>query len=563
MSSQTATPGQERQRSRQACVPCRQRKRKCDGKLPCSTCTGYGYICDFKEVAQQNPLKRRSDSEGSSPQAAKAPRVSSEPHDSPAVPPTQQHGVLEPSKQRYVGRQSSVAFPLFVGLDVQAKNPPRLHSFAYNAGIRREPGYTVKFQMVEYIPWDIAKSLIDVYISTIHPVFKFLDEGQLYQQGEEHWHGQPQGCNFEAVLSGVIALGSLFKGALGQEREMRVVRHAKDILEDYHVGRAPSIEQVSAWILRTIYVRATSRPHVSWLCSCTMMHLVEATGLQHEPEAMILPPTKATLDSTEGRPDTVKRIAQVAECLHVLIAYDYGRSLMNISIHSQEPVRLSISDADFTPQLCQLVQAMPVGNASRGSVVEPQQLVLALERVTSIHVDHDFLLLVRTDLAFCLYRRLRIMDFRFQQEQLDQVIGVGVDALGAAHRLSDRNEPWWNILGTVFQFVCVLLAMDTPASLVKLPESMTVLETITDRLNTHLATEALVTARQLIRASMDKKRKGLTCLERALGEDSTEAATNNVAYAAPPIDGIFNPFSQPPQSPLLDLDSLLDMEFMH
>ncbi|PWY85043.1 putative C6 transcription factor [Aspergillus heteromorphus CBS 117.55] len=563
MSSQVATPGQERQRSRQACVPCRQRKRKCDGKLPCSTCTGYGYTCDFKDVAEQNSAKRSAESEGYSPRVAKAVRVSAEPHDSPAVPSAQQHGVLEPSKQRYVGRQSSVAFPLFVGLDVQATNPPRLHSFAYNAGIRREPGYSVNFQVAEYISWDTVKSLIDVYMSAIHPVFKFLDEGQLYQRGEEHWNGQRQGSNFEAVISGVIALGSLFKGALGQEREMRVVRHAKDILEDYDVGRSPCIEQVSAWILRTIYVRATSRPHISWLCSCTMMHLVEATGLHHEPDAMILPPSKTGPDSTGARPDTVKRIAQVAECLHVLIAYDYGRSVMNISIHSQEPVRFLMSDADFTPQLCQLIQSMPVGQMFRDSAVGSQQLVLALEKVTSVHVDHDFLMLVRTDLAFCLYRRLRLGDSRLQQEQQDLVISTGMAALGAANRLADQNWPWWNVLGTVFQFVCVLLAMDTPASLVKLPESVKALETISGYLNTHLATEALATARQLIRASMDKKRKGLTCLERALGDNNTESLTNTAAYAPAPIDGAFDPFSQSLQSPFLDLDFLLDMDFMH
>ncbi|OOF94508.1 hypothetical protein ASPCADRAFT_515981 [Aspergillus carbonarius ITEM 5010] len=515
MSSQTLA-SQERQRSRQACVPCRQRKRKCDGSLPCSTCSGYGYDCEYKEVAQQRSSKRRATSEGSLPKT-KSARLSAEPGDNPAVP--SQQGILEPSKQRYVGRQSSVAFPRLVGLDVQAENPPRLHSFAYNAGIRREPECTVNFQVANHVSWDTAKSLVEVYISAIHPVFKFLDGDQLYKRGEEHWHGNAQGSSFEAVISGVIGLASLFRGTLGQEREMRIVRHAKDILEDYYVARSPSIEQVAAWILRTIYVRATSRPHIAWLCSCTMMHLVEATGIQHEPGSIVLPGIGTSRSS--GPSDYVKRIGQVAECLHILIAYDYGRSVMNLSLHTQEPVCFPMSDIDYTPQLCQLIQAMPVGNMTRDSLVGSQQLVLALKRVSSIHLDHDFLVLVQTDLLFCLYRRLRLVDFHFQQEQLDQVIGSGTGALEAARRLVNENQPWWNVLGTVFQFVCVLLAIDSPASLTKLPESTKVLEMIADRLNTHLANEALITARQLIRASMDKKRKGLMCLERALGEGAS------------------------------------------
>ncbi|PWY96710.1 putative C6 transcription factor [Aspergillus sclerotioniger CBS 115572] len=556
MSSQTLA-GQERQRSRQACVPCRQRKRKCDGSLPCNTCSGYGYDCEYQDVAQQRSSKRRATSEGSLPQT-KSVRLSTEPGDNPAVP--SQQGILEPSKQRYVGRQSSVAFPLFVGLDVQAADPPRLHSFAYNAGIRREPECAVNFQVVNHVSWDTVKSLIEVYISTIHPVFKFLDGDRLYNQGDDHWHGKPQGSSFEAVISGVIGLASLFKGTLGQEIEMRIVRHAKDILEDYYVARSPSIEQVAAWILRTIYVRTTSRPHIAWLCSCTMMHLVEATGIQHEPGSIVLPGTGTSGSSSQQ--GYVKRIGQVAECLHVLIAYDYGRSVMDLSLHTQEPVCFSTPENDFTPQLCQLVQAMPVSNMTRDSVVGSQLLVLALEKVASIHVDHDFLMLVRTDLVFCLYRRLRLVNFRFQHEQLDQVIGSGMAALEAAHRLLDHGQPWWNVLGTVFQFVCVLLVIDTPVSLTKLPESTKVLEVIADRLNTHLANEALTTARKLIRASMDKKRKGLMCLERALGGGS-ELATDNSAYPSVLADAPFDPFSQPLQGPLIDLDFLLDMDLMH
>ena len=41
-------------RSYRACGACRRRKRKCDGQLPCSTCAGYGYHCDY-ESAQESP----------------------------------------------------------------------------------------------------------------------------------------------------------------------------------------------------------------------------------------------------------------------------------------------------------------------------------------------------------------------------------------------------------------------------------------------------------------------------------------------------------------------------
>lgn len=35
--------GQKRQRAKQACEPCRLRKRRCDGNMPCNMCTQFEY----------------------------------------------------------------------------------------------------------------------------------------------------------------------------------------------------------------------------------------------------------------------------------------------------------------------------------------------------------------------------------------------------------------------------------------------------------------------------------------------------------------------------------------
>ncbi|CEH18025.1 PROTEIN RDR1 [Ceraceosorus bombacis] len=43
----------KRKRVLQACLPCKQRKRKCDGKLPCSSCDGMGYLCEFEEDSRK------------------------------------------------------------------------------------------------------------------------------------------------------------------------------------------------------------------------------------------------------------------------------------------------------------------------------------------------------------------------------------------------------------------------------------------------------------------------------------------------------------------------------
>ncbi|KAL2006530.1 hypothetical protein VTN00DRAFT_9198 [Thermoascus crustaceus] len=518
--------GHMRQRSRQACVPCRQRKRKCDGKLPCSTCTGYGYNCQYNNDEGQRSTSKRSASDSSTQlPAAKVPRLASESnnHDPKqgTVPPLQ-HGILEPSKSRYMSRHSSVAFPRCLGLDLQSANPPRLHSFAYHTGIRSEPGFAVSFQLIEFISWDKVRGLVDIYTSTIQPVFGFLDMDRLCQKCEEHWNGKPQGPGFEAIISGVIGLASLFSGFLAEEQETRIVLHAKELLEDSYCSRFPSIEQVAAWILRTIYIRATTRPHMAWLCSCITMHLVEATGLHRETEGVVLATDRKTGPAQETSAIR-ERVAQVARCLNVVISYDYGRSIVDIGPMFQKQVEPR--PGDFTHQLCGLVRAVPLDDMNQDTVTRRADLIQGLDNLIATPTDHDFLTLVRTELCFCIYRRLRLLDQCLRQEQLEKVISVGTSALPAARRLIAQNHPWWNVIGTVFQFVCVLLTIDTTESLANIPEAMETLEMITQNLNTHLANEAINTARLLVCASVEKKRKGIAILEGIGGVPALDNAT--------------------------------------
>ena len=401
------------------------------------------------------------------------------------------------------------------------------------------------------------RSQLEFFFITIHPVFGFLDNDHLYERCEKHWHGQPQSPAFEAIISGLLALTSLFNGSLGQEEEMWLTLHAKEILEDPFVSRFPSIDQVAAWILRTIYLRATTRPHVAWICGCTMMHLVEATGLHQAPQFVMLATSKGVEGSTQELSDIVKRTAWVAHCLHVVIAYEYGRSVMNLDFPSQESLPFSTRAGDFTAQLCGLVAAIPLSSKATDPAVTIQELSCALKQLTDTSVDHDFLILVRADLAFSIYRRLRLLKSNLRQSLLDEVISTGISALPAARTLASQNQPWWNVISTVFQFVCVLVVIDTDSSVTNVSEAMDTLEMIVGHLNTHLANEALATARNLVRASLDKRRKGIETLERIVG------ATHDVVTHENQIqDSEFpGPFSY--VQPSSDMDFLLNMDFFN
>ncbi|KAJ5638069.1 hypothetical protein N7490_007948 [Penicillium lividum] len=554
----SVTPGPMRQRSRQACLPCRRRKRKCDGKNPCNVCKGYDYECEYDARAPSTPIKRSAPLDGSSSQSsAKMTRlthlsaVSNQITNSSILP-----GVIEPSRPRYVGRYSCIAFPLYVGLEVQATKLPRLHSFAYHTGVRKEQACAVSQKIAAEIPWKTARSLIDLYTAVIHPVFGFLDIGRIYMLCEKHWHGQPQGMAFEALICGILGLASLFKSSLHEDTESWIISHAKEILEDDVISRFPTMEIIAAWILRTIYIRCTGRPHVAWLCSCSIMHLVEAAGLHHAPEFIM-----QAIGNVAPNPETsdiIYRTAQVANCVHVLIAFEYGRSIMTLNRQILENCNSTSQGGagDFTSQLCSLVATIPTNEITDDLEVLIQELLSALSKLSDTKVDHDFLVLLRADLALGIYRRLRVMDPSLRQGQDDRIIAVGTAALSAARRLASQGHPWWNVVGTVFQFACSLLVIDTDASCEKLSETMDVLEFIVDHFNTHLAKEALSTVRQLVKASLNKKRKGIEALERIVGPSAPDPGTEEQLLQ----DTMSLSPSLAAQLPL-DLDYLWAMDF--
>lgn len=229
---------------------------------------------------------------------------------------------------------------------------------------------------------------------------------------------------------------------------------------------------------------------------------------------------------------------------------------MDISSWPDELVDFPTEGEDFTPELYRLIKCIPPENATSDPISGTQDLVLALKNVTATHVSHDFAILVRTDIAFSIYRRLRLLVPSLPQDHLDEVIDAGNSALPAAVRLVRQHQSWWNVIGSVFQFVCVLLAVDTTATLAKVPEWMETLEIIVETLNTHFATEALNVVRQLIRASLDKKRKSVSILE-SISEVSTP---NGAEYQPVQNDALFDPFLQATLT--ANFDSLLDMDFM-
>lgn len=523
-------------------------------------CTTYGYNCQYpvdeSPTAQYvdqphsgEPSSRASISEDHSSHLLKPERDEKEMERSKS-PDAVDRGILDPFKGRYMGLHSAVAFPRAVGLDLQSSNPPRVHSFAWNCGIRPEESSPIHHNISTLVTKEDYEHYSAVYFEAVHPIFGIICPTNFRSRCEAYFEPiPPRAQDYNAVIASVIALGSFFSAEKKCANEHLLVAHAKEILEDPVFVRAPNLNLVMAHLLRTIYLRATTRPHVSWIESCTTLHCAEATGLHREIDRGVVltseqspedttTPNKPLLQGQQpswgfGRKregcETTRRLFWSAWALNRMISYEYGRSFVLLNgITTKLP---KVEDGDFTHWLIQIARLIPhpqVGTmqvsgaqSSTGAYNTADTLLKTLARLDEIPDSHPFISLSKADLAMSVYRRLRLLSFS-PQILTTKIISLGRTALGASLELMGRRHFWWQTLCSVFQYICVLLAMDDTRGLLEINAAMETLEKVSDTLGTHVSSEAVNTAKLLIRDSRRKKKRELQLLEDIVGEEEVE-----------------------------------------
>ena len=219
-----------------------------DGHLPCHTCIRYEYTCQYSPESGQATAQAAEP--GVEPLAVQPAPAEIEPPSSRARQSPRFHhwGMLDPLKQRFVRANSAIAFPRLLGTEFGSGPVPRLHSFAWNLGLRPEPEHA-PFDITAVILWDDLMPLVDTYFRLVHPCFPILDRDSFDQEVSNRWTAGPLTADIDPVILGVVALGSFFSSISGgHAQEMEWVQHAKLLLESKF--RSPSVTDIAAWILR-------------------------------------------------------------------------------------------------------------------------------------------------------------------------------------------------------------------------------------------------------------------------------------------------------------------------
>ncbi|EPS27829.1 Protein RDR1 [Penicillium oxalicum] len=510
MNTSLGTPElSKRKRALVACIPCRERKRKCDGRDPCSTCISWGYDCYY--LARRRRRSRKS--------KALTPDALPDHHHSPSQGARSAGDVhaLETTDTdridlvRRLEANSGAAFVRKLGLKIDPAKAPKLNLFSWNIGARQcaSPMSSVStMPIVEILALEEMKAMAQVYFDKVHLCYGFIDPQVFFERLNLRWSNQNSWDIYDSTLAGVAALGCLFSNRQATIPELHLVRTARHILDMQHLSGPPSIDLLTGWTLRSIYLRMTDTPHATWIASSTLMHLIEAAGLHPEPQSVL--PARM-----QGNTDIQRRIVGIAHHLNVWTSYDLGLSRVSFQ-NNDLPALPSHKPDDLTIELLRL---LPVSLSLDPSKPKNEtDLTSALSGLLNgVHAQPPSVM-AQCNLVLCILRRLHTQNLNISPDLATEVLGVLKKGLQSARIMVANCSPWHHAANVPFHIICVLLVMDTRPSLAMLPEAMETVKLVATTYDTETMREAYNTACLLVMLHQQRRKDDLAIFSEALIE---------------------------------------------
>lgn len=402
--------------------------------------------------------------------------------------------VVDPQKGRFSNIYSGVLFPRRVGHAVGLSNRVRFQSYGWNLDIRLEPTPPPLPAIRRFLTYQDVARYGRIFFDVVDPVYHILKHNELLQRCAEYWTTDSDHVDdIEAVIAGIVALGSFFSECPISD-ESRLIEHAKTIL-DVGCTCAPgwtSLNQTAGWILRTLYLRLTTRPLLSWYASCSIVHIAEANGLHVDLQTVDL------VSSTYSTPAYFVSRSALLDCglfLNTFISAEYGRS------------RVTLRDvAEPGAESTSLLRTLHTILTQMETNMSPVKRLDLLSTLGSSSDEPCARALLKSDVAIHFYRmHMNSHQDSMSCEESKTLLSILQTGLASARILLSQRKPWWNVLSTPFQSLMVFLVMDSDKSLAMIEEAMAILAAIYEIYPTHLAGEVLHIARTLVKGLEERK----------------------------------------------------------
>lgn len=538
----------KRKRSRLACQPCRDRKRKCDGGEPCITCTEWGYECHY-EAQRRRPRVVKS-----------SPDTHTEPHSSPQDVSGPGRGDSDHSGLvRRLEANSGAAFVRKLGLKIDPAKAPKLNLFGWNIGARQlsSPLLPTPLRVTDITSLSDMKALAQVYFTKVDPCYGFIDSRDFFERLEARWASPVASNLFDSVLAGVAAIGCLFSQKNAIITEVHLTRTAICCLDAHQLTGPPTIDLLTAWLLRSIYLRLTDSPYATWIASSTTMHLLEASGLHPgSPQDSVLP------HGAQCDPDIQRRLVGVAHHLNVWTSFDLGLSRVFFQ-QNDIPLPPAPKGGDYTGEVLGLLPMSVSLDPGRSKNETDLSSILStiLERV---HTQPPSVL-AQCNLVLCILRRIHTQNLDISPLVAEKVLKLLSKGLACARAMVMDCSPWHQVANVPFHIICVLLTMDTRSSLAMLPEAMQTLSLVSSTYDTETMREAYSAAYVLVYLHQQRRKDDI-----AVFGDALNSRLEEKQFESPPqLDPASEEYTwlgalvaDMPGLQRIDLDQFLNVEMM-
>ena len=449
---------------------------------------------------------------------------------SPRTSTLQPQGMADVSGEQPspMNANSGAAFVQELAISLDPLSAPRMALYAWNVFgshqlIQKTNAETT---LLNLLTQSDMETLATAYFQKVDPCYGFIERQVVNDHITRRWSLPRDNSGYDPIICGVAALGCLFSEQRAKDLELGLAELARIVLER-DISQRPSVHSITAWVLRVAYLRMTSEPHTAWMASNLLMHMIEATALHREPVAYSNHQHELEGAGAEER----RRLFGVAQHLNTWISFDIGRS--RVTIRNATTILPRERQNGYTIELLALHKYSEMLDSSEAPTLE--KLGFALAEVLQRRSSQPPSTLAKTNLALCLYRRLRATGTPVPGPIMSQLLELTAEALRSAQTLLDSCSPWHHISNIPFQVICTLLAIDSPASLAQLEDAMQTLQSVATRYNTPTLKEAVQTAAVLVRLQHRRK-------------DADSARLGNVLKQHNPTDALALEASQNPEA---------------
>lgn len=450
--------------------------------------------------------------------------------------------------------------------NIDSKNAPQLQPAAWNVGSRfPTAAYDTSSacRITDLLSYTQMIALADAYFDKVDPCYGFIEREKVSREIGNRWVSPHAQRRYDAVLCGVAALGSYFSKNVAVPVEPQLVCLAKSILESTSSLHAPDADTIIAWVCRVIYLRVASVPISAWLASCTTMHLLEATGLSvagSSNEAILAQTAQSRI------PPNLHRAFGVAQHLNVWTAYDLGLSRVSL-----EPITVlpdSDSPSNYTDRLLALLPASL--NLDPIQEQDDESLRSTLSVLASKRDTQPPLIMAQCNLLLCILRRLhsRRSLRKDNDSSTNSALHFLAKGLAAARQMIEGDHPWHHLANVPFQTLCILLAIDTQASLQLVGDAVQTLQSVARAYETVTLTEAYNTACLVLRLYHKRRSEDVRIISDVLTKSMEPVGTTpnlrqDDALWAPSseteVAGIRNLMAEYPDLQNFNFDDMLDV----